>query len=385
MRPRIYDAIVIGAGGMGSAAAYHLAKAGAKTLVLEQFQQGHNLGSSHGETRIIRLVYDKIFYVRLMQTAYADWQSLQACSGKQLLYTTGSISFGGDGQHAHSMRQALAAVGIDHELWDAEQVQRNFPQFRVPHDIQFLWQKDTGFLHASACIATHLQLAAQHQATVSMQTRVESINWQDNVPSVATSAERFYGKKIIVTAGAWTSTLLAELHLPLTVTKQQVCYYHPQAADFFQYQNFPVFSEAATDGGFFYGIPAFGDFAAGRGVKVGYHSHGQPLAQGETLARRDSSPDRAFTERLDAYLQDRLPALGRAQHAETCLYTLTPDRDFIIDTHPHCPNLLFAAGFSGHGFKFCAVVGRILTELALNGATAFALTPLQLARPSLAR
>ena len=383
MRAGVYDAIVIGAGGMGSAVTYHLAQAGAKTLALEQFQVGHTFGSSHGETRIIRLLYDKTFYIRLMQAAYTEWQSLQRLAGKQLLYVTGSVSFSHDGQHERSMRAALDAVGVASEWWDAAQLQQRFPPLRVPKATQFLWQKDTGFLHASACIDTHLQLAAQHQATIYPQSRVTSINWQDDLPSVTTPEGHFYGKKIIVTAGAWTGTLLAELHLPLTVTEQQVCYYQPQAAELFHYQHFPVFSEATADGGFFYGIPAFGAFAAGRGVKVGYHSTGKPLAGDETPESRVRRPDRAFTNRLDSYLHTRLPALGQAQHAETCLYTETPDKDFIIDTHPHCPNLLFAAGFSGHGFKFCALVGRIMTELALNGATELDISPLRLARPSL--
>ena len=380
MRNSVYDAIVIGAGGMGSAVAYHLARAGAKTLALEQFQVGHTFGSSHGETRIIRLIYDKTFYVRLMQVAYAEWRSLQDAAGKQLLYVTGSISFSHDGQHERSMRAALDSVGVASEWWDAALLQQKFPPLHVPKATQFLWQKDTGFLHASACIATHLQLAAQHQATISPQSRVTHINWQDDTPSVTTADGHFYGKKIIVTAGAWTSKLLAELHLPLTATQQQVCYYQPQTAEQFHYQNFPVFSEATADGGFFYGIPAFGSFAAGRGFKVGYHSPGQPLASDDTLESRERRPDRAFTNRVNTYLQTRLPALGQAQHAETCLYTETPDKDFIIDTHPHCPNILFAAGFSGHGFKFCSVVGRIMAELALNGTTKIDISPLRLAR-----
>ena len=384
MRERVYDAIVIGAGGMGSAVAYHLARAGAKTLALEQFQAGHTFGSSHGEARIIRLIYDKAFYISLMQAAYAEWRKLQSTAGKQLLYVTGSVSFSHDGQHEHSMRQALDAAGVAYEWWDAAQLQRRFPSFRVPKATQLLWHKDTGFLHASACIATHLQLAAQHKATIYPQSRVTRINWQDDIPSVTTPEGHFYGKKIIVTAGAWTSKLLAELHLPLTVTKQQVCYYQPQAAELFHYQNFPVFSEATAEGGFFYGIPAFGAFAAGRGFKVGYHSTGKPLASDEALETRDPRPDPAFTNHLDTHIQARLPALGQAQHAETCLYTETPDHDFIIDTHPHCPNVLFAAGFSGHGFKFCAVVGRIMTDLALNGTTELDISSLRLARSSLA-
>ena len=386
MQTHAYDAIVIGAGGMGSASAYHLTKSGANTLVLEQFQPRHSFGSSHGETRIIRLIYDKVFYAKLMQAAYDEWQKLQTHSDCQLLYTTGSISFSSGGeQQEHVLRKTIDAVGITSEWWDARQLQSHFPQFRLPANAQVLWQKDTGFLHASACIETHLNLAAQHGATIRMHTRVHNIDWQADTPSVYTGQGRFYGKKIIVTAGAWTNSLLAELQLSLTVTKQQVCYYLPQNASLFQHKNFPVFLEETADGSLFYGIPAFGDFKTGRGMKVGYHGKGQPLAnkEGEAPETRDRSPDTGFTDRVDAYLQERLPTLGNALYAETCLYTETPDHDFIIDTHPHCPNVLLAAGFSGHGFKFCALVGRIMTEIALHGATKFDISPLRLNRPSL--
>ena len=371
-----YDAIVIGAGGMGSATAYHLAKAGAKVLVLEQFQRGHTFGSSHGETRIIRLFYDKPFYTELMKSAYAEWRAVETEAGIPLLFTTGSISLGVAGNHySMATRDSLAAAGVAAEVWDAPQLARRFPQFQVPTEMDILWQQDSGFLHAAACVSTLLQLAERHGAVIRENTPVTRIDLQADMPCVETKAGRFHARKLIVTAGAWTSSLLAELNFPLTVTRQQVCYYRPADAAAFQPNTgrhglkprapFPVFVEVTAENEFFYGIPYFGE----NGVKVARHGWGQPISADAC----NRNPDADYIQRLDTYVQQRVPALGKAVHAEVCLYTETPDEDFIIDAHPDCPDVLIAAGFSGHGFKFCALVGRILQALALTqtGKTEF--------------
>ena len=372
MRSHIYDAIVVGAGGMGSATAYHLAKSGVDVLVLEQFQRGHTLGSSHGPTRIIRFFYDKAFYTELMKTAYAEWRDLEAASGKPLLFITGSVCLGAKGNpYARAARQSMDAAGVDSEWWCATQLRERFPQFHVSNDMDILWQKDTGFLHAAECVATHLQFAEQQGATVREETPITDIDWQTDVPTVRTENGLFHGRKVVVTAGAWTGKLLAELDLPLTVTKQQVCYYQPTRTNLFRPDQFPVFTEATADGEFLYGIPAFGS-----GVKLARHGRGQPVSA-DTC---DRTPDTDYIAHIDAYVQERLPALGKTTHAEVCLYTETPDEDFIIDTHPHCREVLIAAGFSGHGFKFCSLVGRIMSELVRNGKTSFDIHPFRIDR-----
>lgn len=373
MRSRIYDTIIIGAGGMGSATAYHLAKSGADVLVLEQFQRGHTFGSSHGETRIIRFFYDKPFYTELMKTAYSEWRALESASGKSLLFITGSIGLGPKGNpYARAARQSLDAAGVESEWWDTTQLAERFPQFRSTNDMDILWQKDTGFLRAAECVLTHLQLSEQHGATVREATVVTGIDSQADVPTVRTEDGEFRGKKIVVTAGAWAGTLLAELNLPLTVTKQQVCYYQPMDSDLFQPDRFPVFTEATADGEFIYGIPAFGK----NGLKMARHGRGQ-IVSPDTC---DRTPDADYITHIDAYLQERIPEVGKATHAEVCLYTETPDEDFIIDAHPHCPDVLIAAGFSGHGFKFCALVGRIMSELVQSSETGFDIHPFRIHR-----
>ena len=372
MQSHIYDAIVIGAGGMGSATAYHLAKSGADVLVLEQFQRGHIFGSSHGETRIIRFFYDKSFYTELMKTAYSEWRDLESASGKQLLFITGSISLGKNGnQYTTAVRQSLDAAGVESEWWDTEQLAKRFPQFRVSNDMDILWQKDTGFLYASECVLTHLQLAEQHGAKIREEFRVTHIDWEMDVPTVYAEDSEFYGRKIVITAGAWTNVLLAEIDFPLKVTRQQVCYY--QSLDpLFQPNQFPVFTEITVGGEFLYGVPYFGK----NGLKVARHGKGRYVF----ADRCNREPDADYIDRIDAYVQKRIPRLGKSTHAEVCLYTETPDEDFVIDAHPDCPDILIAAGFSGHGFKFCSLVGRIMSELALTGETAFDINPFRIDR-----
>ena len=372
MNAHSHDVIVIGAGGMGSASAYHLAKSGADVLVLEQFQRGHTFGSSHGATRIIRFFYDKPFYTELMKTAYAEWRALESVSRKSLLFITGSVGIGAKGNpYGRAARRSLDAAGVESEWWDATQLAERFPQFRLAGDMDILWQKDTGFLRAAECVSTHLQLAEQHGARIREETRVTDIDWQTDIPTVHTESDLFHGRKVVITAGAWTGKLLAELNLPLTVTKQQVCYYQPTDGKSFQPERFPVFTESTPDGEFIYGIPVFGSFNTGGGLKIARHGRGQ-IISADTPER---TPDADYIAHIDAYVQERLPELGKTRHAEVCLYTETPDEDFIIDAHPHCSDVLIAAGFSGHGFKFCALVGRIMSELVRNGETSFDIHP----------
>ncbi len=373
MQSNIYDAIIIGAGGMGSASAYHLAKSGANVLVLEQFQRGHTFGSSHGETRIIRFFYEKPFYTELMKTAYTEWRSLETEADKQLLFITGSISMGKNGnQYTAAVSESLDEAGVNYEQWDTKQLTERFPQFRVPNNYDILWQKDTGFLYASECVLTHLQLAEQRGAIIRENTLVNRIDWQTDVPTVHTENDKILGRKIVVTAGAWTSALLSELHLPLKITKQQVCYYKPAHTEMFQPSNYPVFTEINPDGEFIYGIPFFGK----NGAKVARHGSGKPFLP-DTGERE---PDADYDEHINAYVQERIPNLCKSTHSEVCLYTETPDEDFIIDTHPDCPSLFIAAGFSGHGFKFCSLIGKIMNDLTLTDRTEFDISPFRINR-----
>jgi monomeric sarcosine oxidase len=369
----IFDAIVIGAGGMGSAVAYSLACSGAKTLLLEQYSRGHAFGSSHGDSRVIRFAYEKKFYVELMKSAYTEWRNLEAASGKKLLFINGGVTIAPKGHdYVVSLRDSMDAEGVESEWWDRRRVSARFPQLRIDDDACVLWQEDTGFLYASECVLTHLRLAESHGAEILEGTCVIAIKWQGSVPEVIVKGKSFRARKVIVTAGPWTTSLLTELELPLTVTRQQIVYYRPTDANLFQPGQFPVFIDI-TQGEFIYGLPIF----RRSGVKVARHGLGETVSP-DTC---DRTPDTDYVEHLRDYLKVRIPdAAGEMLHAQVCLYTETLDGDFIIDAHPHCPHLIIAAGFSGHGFKFCSLVGRILAEMALAGQTSFDIRPFRLAR-----
>ena len=376
MTNRLYDAIVIGTGCMGSAAAYHLSNAGANTLVIEQFSRGHTFGSSHGNTRIIRLVYEKPFYTELMKSSYACWRDLEHESGKKLLFTTGSVIIAPVGhEYVISTGASLDAAGIESEWLYEQELAARLPQFRIePNTMIALWQKDGGFLHASECVSTHLDLAKEHGAEIRENTEVITVDWEASTPVVVCKDERYKGKKIVMAAGPWTGRLLPNLNLPLTVTRQQVVYFKPRERKKFLPAQFPVFIDVTRPTSF-YGVPDF----EGKGVKVGVDGHGEEFAT--TLDSCSRTPDSAYVDFVQEFVRERMPdAAGEVSCAEVCLYTETPDKDFIIDLHPNCQNLAIAGGFSGHGFKFGGVVGKVLSELALTGETRYDISHFRLDR-----
>ena len=376
MASKLYDAIVIGAGSMGSAAAYHLSKAGTKTLVIEQFSRGHTFGSSHGNTRIIRLVYHKPFYTELMKSSYACWRDVERESGRKLLFTTGSVIVAPVGhEYVIATRASLDAAGVESEWLHEKELASRLPQFRIePHTMIALWQKDGGFLHASACVSTQLELAEKHGAEIKENTEVITVDWEASSPVVVCKDGCYQGKKIVLAVGAWTGRLLPNLNLPLTVTRQQVVYFKPNEKTPFQPAQFPVFIDVTRPTSF-YGVPDF----EGKGVKVGVDGHGEEFATTPDSCSR--TPDSAYVDFVHEFVGERMPdAAGEVSHAEMCLYTETPDKDFIIDLHPNCENLAIAGGFSGHGFKFGGLVGKILSELALTGESHHDISQFRLGR-----
>ena len=371
-----FDAIVIGAGCMGSAAAYHLSKAGAKTLVIEQFSRGHTFGSSHGNTRIIRLIYDKPFYTELMKSSYACWRDLERESGRKLLFTTGSVIVAPVGhEYVINTRASLDAAGVESDWLDKQELASRLPQFEIaPHTMIALWQKDGGLLHASECISTHLDLAKKQGAEIRENTEVMTVDWEASSPVVVCKNKRYQAKKVVTAVGPWTKQLLQNLDLPLTVTRQQVVYFKPKDKARFLPTQFPVFIDVTRPTSF-YGVPDF----EGKGVKVGVDGHGKDFATIVDSCNR--SPDSPYVDFVHEFVAERMPdAAGEVLQAEVCLYTETPDKDFIIDLHPNCQNLAIASGFSGHGFKFGGIVGKILSDLALTGETRYDISHFRLDR-----
>lgn len=373
-----YDAIVLGLGGIGSGAAYWLARRGARVLGLEQFELGHARGESHDHSRIIRLSYHAPNYVELAKRAYESWEMLERDSGDRIVYKTGGLDLGprGGAIPLEGYADAMRACDVAFETLDAAQIRRRFPAFRIDDDVWGLYQSDGGIVAAEHANAAHQRMAAAHGATLVENARVERVDADGSHVTVRTRESAYRTSQLIVCAGPWTKPLLAGagVHLPLEVTKEQPMYFRPADVSPFVIDRFPVW--IWMDDPSFYGFPVFGEAGT---VKVTQDAGGKAVdAETRTF---DEDPD--ITMRVRSFLRAHLPALDAPLHlVKTCLYTLTPDRDFVIDTVPHVKNVHVAIG-AGHAFKFASVIGRILCELALDGGTESDISGFSLSRPIL--
>ena len=375
---RDYDAIVLGLGGIGSAAAYWLSKRfGAGVLGLEQFELGHGRGESQDHSRIIRLSYHDPHYVELAKRAYETWADVERESGDQLVLKTGGLDLGPRGgaidlaTYADSMR----ACGVPFEELDAAEIRRRWPQWQISDDVHGLYQSESGIAMAARANATHQRMAREHCATLRERVHIESIEEFGGEFHVKTGKARYATGRLCIAAGPWSNKALANfgVTLPLEVTKEQVTYFNAADPEQFKPERFPVW--IWMDDPSFYGFPIFGE----PGPKVAPDAGGQPVDPDT----RNFDPDVDNSARVNAFLREHLPAaLGPPILLKTCLYTLTPDRDFVVDRLPTDARGAIAIG-AGHAFKFASVLGRILGELVADGATPSDLSLFALARPIL--
>ena len=374
---REFDVIVLGLGGIGSGAVYWLAKRGAKVFGIEQFALGHTRGESHDHSRIIRLSYHAANYVRLAKEAYAAWDAVEADAKEPLVFKTGGLDLGprNGAIPLQGYADAMSACGVPYEELDAAEIRRRYPAFRIDDDVWGLFQAESGIVAAEKATAAHQRCAREHGAKLIDGTRVAHIEPGDEI-TIDAGGERYRAKSLVIAAGPWTNPVLAHfgLHLPLEVTKEQAMYFRPLELTPFSYGTFPVW--IWMDDPSFYGFPVFGESGA---VKVTQDAGGKPVDPDS----RTFEPDPEITARVRRFLGDHLPLLDGGQHlVKTCLYTLTPDRDFTIDTLPNHRNVHLAIG-AGHAFKFASVIGRILSDLSLDGSTPSDISGFSLQRPIL--
>ena len=362
----MYDVIVIGLGGLGSAAAYHLARRGRRVLGLEAFAPGHTRGSSHGESRIIRQAYhEHPDYVPLLQRAYTLWDDLQRETGETLLTITGGLFAGRPASEpVAGALESARRHGLPHEVLDADALRRRFPALRPAPEEVAVYEPRAGVLFPERCIAAHLRLAAGAGAELRYDEPVLDWTALDGGAAVEVRTrrgERYRAARVVVTAGAWLGRLLGDLDLPLRPERNVVLWLRPrERPEWFEPERFPIFIWDRGASGVYYGLPHVGR----PGVKVGRHHSGQwcdPDTVDRTVGPQDEVPVRHF-------LADAIPALdGRLEDGAVCLYTNTPDGHFVVDRHPGAPAVLFAGGTSGHGFKLASVLGEILADLATGG------------------
>jgi sarcosine oxidase len=351
-----YDVIVVGLGAMGSATACHLARRGLRVLGLDRFSPPHAFGSSHGETRIIREAYfEHPVYVPMVQRAYELWRDLEKESGTTLLRETGGVMIGRpDSDLVKGARHSAELHGLRHEMLTAGEVRERFPALHPESDMVAVWEPHAGVLFADTCISAHLAQARRYGAELRYQEPM--LRWEVEADDVRvhTSQGEYCARKLIVTMGAWISILLPEL--PLRIERQVLFWFdHASGSEMFAPERCPVHLWQFDGRRFFYGFPNLGN-----GVKVAFHHDGEITTV--DAVRRQVEPSEV--EEIRSASRRFVPAADATPIATTvCLYTNTADEHFLIDRHPLHPQVLIASACSGHGFKFCAVVGEILADL----------------------
>jgi sarcosine oxidase len=362
-----FDVVVCGLGVMGSATVHALTRRGKRVLALERYAPGHDHGSSHGGTRIIRLGYfEHPSYVPLLRRAYTLWRELEVASGRALLHVTGIAEIGPpEGALVQGTLAAARHHGLHHEVLTAPELKRRLPAFDVPPEFVAVLQADGGFLEVEPAIAALLELATAAGATVRTGETVQAIEPRAGCVRIATERGTVEAGAAIVTAGPWTASLIPALGAALQVTREVTAWFEPTAPERLIAERFPVFILESRYG-VHYGIPP--QAGVGGGIKIAKHHHHGDAVDPERCDRAVSAADEAL---IRAAIAAHLPAAnGRMIAAKTCLYTMTPDGDFLIDRLPGAAQVIVASPCSGHGFKFAPVIGDIAADLVSEGRTA---------------
>lgn len=382
-----YEVIVIGCGGLGSAALYRLGKEiGASVLGIEQFKLGHSRGASQDHSRIIRLAQHQSEYAALAPHAYAAWNEVERESDVKLLTKTGGLVIDAVAErdaantgtrNIDGYVAAFEEFGFDYELLDADELTGRWPQFHLEGSERAIFQKDSGIVDAGKANATHIALARAHGAEILEETPVRSIRPSGNGVEVTTDHRTFFADRVVVASDAWTNDVLegAGVRVPLTVTQEQVTYYATPNLHEFSTNRFPVFMWHGEHN--FYGFPVYGEVA----TKMGQHMGGLPSpVTGDT---RTFDPDPVRQLRYCEFLERRIPGfLGPEMYTKTCLYTVPPDQNFILGALPDHPQISVAVG-AGHAYKFAALIGDILRDLAMDGESRYPIEAFRIDRPAL--
>ncbi|XP_012679509.1 peroxisomal sarcosine oxidase [Clupea harengus] len=378
MSSQIYDCIVIGAGIQGSCTAYYLAKNNKKTLLLEQFVLPHSRGSSHGQTRIIRKAYEQDFYVRMMEECYTLWAELEREADVKLYRRTGLLLLGPEnGRGFPIVKDTLQRNKVPIVVLKREEFSQHIPNFNLSSGDGALVDTTAGVLYADKALVAIRRLFKSHGGVIKDGEKVIGIT-PGPVVTVTTASGAYQAKKLVITAGPWANTLLSHtgLELPLQVTKLNVCYWQEKVPGSYDIRNrFPCFVqvESLESEHHIYGLPS--NEYPGL-MKVCYH-----IGKDTDPDGRDRQTNQDDIEILKRYITRCMPGLVPVPAVvESCLYTITPDTDFVLDRHPTYSNIVIGAGFSGHGFKFGPVIGKILYELSTEQVPSHDLAPFKISR-----
>jgi sarcosine oxidase len=370
-----FDVIVVGVGAMGSSACWHLAQAGLRVLGLERFDIPNALGSSHGHSRMIRLAYyEHADYVPLLRRAYELWDALEAETVQKILYRTGGLYMSPPGGEV--VRNSTAATrlhGLEHEVLDRAELARRFDVFHVPEDWSALYEPEAGFLVPELAVRAFADAAIARGAQLHAREQVLAWTTDAHGATVHTDQKTYHSDRLIFCCGPWTGKIVADLGVPLLITRQVMGWVQLKDPRRFELGAFPVWAIEKSDGTLFYGFPIHG----GPGLKVAHHGPDKPTDPDAVERGELPGDDATFRPAL----RDYLPlADGPLLELRVCLYTNSPDHHFIVDRHPHLPRVTIACGFSGHGFKFASVIGEILSQLAIGGGSSLPIEFLSLRR-----
>lgn len=362
---RSFDVIVAGAGGMGTAAAAHLARRGASVLTIDRFPPGHARGSSHGQSRLIRLAYfEHPDYVPLLRRARDLWRELEVDTGATLLTESGLVTSGPPGSSviAGTLRSAREH-GLAIERYAAAEAAARWPALRMPDDWEAVFEPRAGHLAVEACVAAHAEIARRHGGVIEADHEIRGWRITNDAVLVETSRETLSAGRLVLCPGPWAAGLLRLPAIPFTVLRKSLFWYAPSAGlTSVDAAALPAFA-FDTPQGFFYGFPQLD----ARGLKLANHSGGHVVSDPLLVDRRIDETEQAT---IEAWLAAHLPGVGRGRTAhEVCLYTMSPDHHFVLGLHPEHRQVVVAAGFSGHGFKFASVIGEVLADLATSAAT----------------
>ena len=349
---------------MGSAALYEFARRGRRVLGHEQFDVPNALGTYVGVTRIIRLAYSEHpNYVPLLARAYELWRALETAAGEQLLFITGGVDAGLESSWTiqGSLRSCNEHV-LAHTVMSAADVNHAFPGYRLPTDLMAVYQPDGGFLMSERCVVAHVNAALASGVDIHGRERLLDWDASGGTVRVTTNRGRYEAGALVLTAGPWTPGVEAELRRSIVAERQVLLWAQPRRPEYFEMGRFPIFNMEVPEGRF-YGFPVH----SVPGFKIGKYHHRHESVTAESVDR-DCHPEdeTVLREGIRRYFPD---ADGPTLAMKVCMFENTPDEHFIIDRHPAAENVIVAAGFSGHGFKFCSVVGEILVDLATQGST----------------
>lgn len=382
-----YDVCVVGLGAAGAATLYQLARRGLKVVGIDRFSPPHVYGSTHGDTRITReAIGEGEAYTPLVQRSHAIWRELEAETGEDLLTQCGGliIEAAGGGAAGHHRHEFLASTiacarryGIEHELLTATDVTRRFPQFGVDGTESAYYEPTAGFVRPERCVSAQLTVATRLGAGIRRDERVLSVETSMASVRVRTDRGVVHAERVVLAVGPWVRDFIETDQLRLFNVYRQVLTWfelRPDAGDHTP-AAMPVFIWGLQDGNAFYGFPAIDGT---RDIKVADEKLDSPTTADE--ASLDVEPDEPHVV-YESMLSTRLPGLSsRCVRAARCLYTVTPDANFVIDEHPDLDGVLLVSPCSGHGFKHSAGVGEAIAQRVTTGSSDVDLSTFRLDR-----